>query len=56
MVFSNQIVWGGFASLQTSLLCIVVEVEGGGSVTMTVGVSDRLKVTGDGMQHVTHDS
>ena len=30
----------GFGSLQTSLLCIVGELAGGGSVAVDVGVSD----------------
>ena len=40
-----------FCSLQTSLLGIVVELAGCGSVAD--GISDRLKVTGN-MQHVTN--
>ena len=30
---------GGFVSLQTSLLCIVVELAGEGSLTVTIGVT-----------------
>ena len=36
-----------FGSLQTSLLCIVGELAGGGSVTVAVGVSDRWHATCD---------
>ena len=48
-------------SLWTSLLCIVAELTGGGSVAVAVGVSDRWQVTLDTWQvthdtwHVTHD-
>ena len=35
-----DIFWA-FWSLQTSLLCIMVEVAGGGSVAVAIGVSDR---------------
>ena len=36
----SMIFYGFFGSLQTSLLFIVGELEGGGSVAVTVGVSD----------------
>ena len=31
----------GFGSLRTSLLCIVGEIAGGGSVAVAVGIGDR---------------
>ena len=49
-----------FGSLQTSILCILRELEGGGSVAVAVSVSDRWKVKGERwhtkqyMWHVTH--
>ena len=41
--------------LQTSLLCLVVELAGGGSVAVAVGVSDRRQDATCDMCHVTHD-
>ena len=35
----------GFGVFLTSLLCIMGELAGGGSVAVAVGVSDRLEVT-----------
>ena len=34
-------IFSGFKSLRSSLLCIVGELAGGGSVAVAVGVSDR---------------
>ena len=44
-----------FGSLQTILLCIVLELAGGGSVAVAVGISDMLQVKGD-MRHLTPDT
>ena len=43
-----------FGSLQTSLLCIMGELVGGGSVTVAVGVSNRWQVA-LATRHVTLD-
>ena len=43
-----------FGSLQTSLLCIVRELAGGGSVAVAVGVRDRRQRRGDRRQ-MTYD-
>ena len=57
----SELFWG-FGSFCTSLLCIVGELAGGGSVAVAVGVTDRLQVKGDmrhmpsGMCHVTRDT
>ena len=34
-------IYSAFGFLETSLLCIMGELEGGGSVALAVGVSDR---------------
>ena len=44
-----------FWSLRTSLLCIVEELAGVGSVAVAVGVSDSWQVTCD-TQHMSHDT
>ena len=41
-------------SLQTSLVCLLGELAGRGSVAMSVSVSDKWKVTGD-MWHATQE-
>ena len=43
-----------FGSLRTSILCILGELAGRGSVAVVVGFFDRLQVTGD-RWHATHD-
>ena len=43
-----------FGSLQTSLLCIMGELAGEGSVALAVAVSDRLQVTSD-TRHIKCD-
>ena len=61
MIFSFLIFFWDFGSLQASLLCIVGDLAGRGSVAVAVGVSDRWHSIGDtwhlthGMWHVTHD-
>ena len=37
----HLIFWGGFGSLRTSLLWLVGEIAGEGSVVVVFGVSDR---------------
>ena len=41
MIFCAEVFLVFFGSLQTSLLCIMEELEGEGSVTVAVDVSDR---------------
>ena len=53
--FNFQNWFWGFRSLQTSLLCITVELAVGGSVTVAVDVSDRWQVTRN-MGHLTCDT
>ena len=36
-----------FVLLQTSVLCIAIELEGGGSLAVAVGISDMWQVTDD---------
>ena len=58
-LFAFWIFLGGFGSLQTSLLCIMEELAGGGYVAVAVSVSERVsdswKETRD-MWHWTHDT
>ena len=41
MIFCELKLFRDFGSLQNSLLCIMGELAGGGSLAMAVGVSDR---------------
>ena len=47
MIFGVLKLFRVLVSLRTSLLCIMGELAGGGSVAVAVGVSDRYQVTGD---------
>ena len=54
-IFRVSNFWGGFGSLQTNLLFIMVELAGGRSVAVAVGVIYRWQVAHD-ILHVTHDT
>ena len=54
MIFCILTLFWVFWSSGISLLCIVGEFPGKGSLAVAVGVSDQGQVTGD-TRHVTHD-
>ena len=47
MIFVLYMFFLVFWCLRTSILCIVGELAGGGSVSVDVGISDRYQVMGD---------